>query len=64
MFSGRDPEHNTYRGRAHLASMIAALGRPPVDLVARGQLSRKFFSGDGTCPIRPLPSGSLFLTLS
>ncbi|KAK3323810.1 kinase-like domain-containing protein [Cercophora scortea] len=47
MFTGRDPEHHTYRGRAHLASMISILGPPPVDLVARGRFKANFFSEDG-----------------
>lgn len=49
MFSGRDPEHKTYRGRAHLASIIALLGPPPPELIARSTVKSKFFSSEGTC---------------
>ena len=44
MFSGRDPEHKAYRGRAHLASIITLLGLPPAEFLARGSLSARFFS--------------------
>ncbi|EPE02185.1 protein kinase [Ophiostoma piceae UAMH 11346] len=47
LFSGRDPEFNTYRSRAHLASIIALLGPPPPELVARSSVKSKFFSQDG-----------------
>ncbi|KAF6758026.1 CMGC/SRPK protein kinase [Ephemerocybe angulata] len=47
LFDGTDPEHGVYRGRAHLAEMIALLGPPPPELVARGALSSKFFSENG-----------------
>ncbi|GAB7322923.1 hypothetical protein MBLNU13_g05463t1 [Cladosporium sp. NU13] len=47
LFTGRDPEHGTYRGRAHLAEMIALLGPPPTSLLARANLSSKFFSEAG-----------------
>ncbi|KAJ6785785.1 hypothetical protein PWT90_03043 [Aphanocladium album] len=47
LFTGQDPEFNTYRSRAHLAEMISLLGPPPPELVARGQLRHKFFDADG-----------------
>ncbi|EFR05285.1 kinase dsk1 [Nannizzia gypsea CBS 118893] len=39
LFSGQDPESQSYRGRAHLAEMIQLLGPPPPDFVAKGNLS-------------------------
>ncbi|KAH7014369.1 kinase domain protein [Microdochium trichocladiopsis] len=48
LFNGIDPEHHAYRRRAHLAEIIALLGPPPKDLLARGHLARKFFSDEGT----------------
>ncbi|KAI1821796.1 kinase domain protein [Xylaria intraflava] len=47
LFHGIDPEHQAYRRRAHLAEIIALLGLPPKDLLARGRLARKFFSDEG-----------------
>lgn len=47
LFHGTDPEHDAYRRRAHLAEVIALLGPPPKDLLARGQLASKFFSDEG-----------------
>ncbi|KAM3423965.1 hypothetical protein BST61_g1358 [Cercospora zeina] len=47
LFSGKDPEVGTYRGRAHLAEMIALIGHPPEALLARANLRRKFFSESG-----------------
>ncbi|CAK1360865.1 SRSF protein kinase 3 [Cercospora beticola] len=47
LFSGKDPELGTYRGRAHLAEMIALLGPPPESLLARAGLKSKFFSDSG-----------------
>jgi serine/threonine-protein kinase SRPK3 len=47
IFSGRDPEHQTYRSRAHLARIIGLLGPPPPEFVARGHLRAKFFSEEG-----------------
>lgn len=47
MFYGTDPEHHAYRGRAHLVEMIALIGPPPPDFVARGRLRAKFFSEEG-----------------
>jgi serine/threonine-protein kinase SRPK3 len=38
LFTGYDPEAKTYRGRAHLAEIIALLGPPPSDLLARANL--------------------------
>jgi serine/threonine-protein kinase SRPK3 len=48
MFYGTDPEHHTYRLRAHLAEIIALLGPPSPDFIARGKLKAKFFSKEGT----------------
>ncbi|RMD42214.1 hypothetical protein DV735_g2902, partial [Chaetothyriales sp. CBS 134920] len=39
LFTGQDPEFQTYRSRAHLAEIIKLLGPPPPDLLARGNLS-------------------------
>nr|POE77426.1 serine/threonine-protein kinase srpk [Quercus suber] len=53
LFTGRNPELGVYRGRAHLAEMIALLGPPPPHLLARANLARKFFSEEGIpvpCP--------------
>ncbi|KAI0099620.1 kinase domain protein [Nemania sp. FL0031] len=47
LFYGIDPEHDAYRRRAHLAEIIALLGPPPKDLLARGNLASKFFSDEG-----------------
>ncbi|KAJ8125148.1 hypothetical protein O1611_g8491 [Lasiodiplodia mahajangana] len=47
LFYGIDPEHHAYRRRAHLAEIIALLGPPPKDLLARGGLASKFFSDEG-----------------
>lgn len=47
MFTGQDPLENKYRGRAHLAEMIALLGPPPPSLLARAKLRDKFFSNQG-----------------
>lgn len=47
LFTGQDPEFQTYRSRAHLAEMIRLLGPPPPGLLARGNLTRKFFSEEG-----------------
>lgn len=47
---GTDPEHDTYRSRAHLAEIIALLGPPPPGLVARGSLRSGFFSEQGPVP--------------
>ncbi|KAK1141271.1 hypothetical protein N8T08_009174 [Aspergillus melleus] len=47
LFSGQDPEFQTYRSRAHLAEMIRLLGPPPPDLLKRGVLTPKFFSEEG-----------------
>ncbi|PKY00101.1 kinase-like protein [Aspergillus campestris IBT 28561] len=48
LFSGYDPEFQAYRSRAHLAEMISLLGPPPQSFIARGQLTKKFFSEEGT----------------
>lgn len=47
LFTGQDPEFQTYRSRAHLAEMIRLLGPPPSSLLARGNLTGKFFSKEG-----------------
>ncbi|KEZ46697.1 Serine/threonine protein kinase [Scedosporium apiospermum] len=47
LFTGHDPEFESYRSRAHLAEMIKLLGPPPPGLLARGNLTHKFFSDDG-----------------
>ncbi|EKM75280.1 hypothetical protein AGABI1DRAFT_103042 [Agaricus bisporus var. burnettii JB137-S8] len=47
LFYGNDPEHGTYRGRAHLAEIISLLGPPPPGFVAQGTLRSKFFSEQG-----------------
>lgn len=47
MFHGKDPEHHTYRLRAHLAEMIALLGPPSPEFVAQGKVGHKFFSEKG-----------------
>ncbi|KAM0425547.1 hypothetical protein ACHAPT_009339 [Fusarium lateritium] len=44
LFTGHDPEFQTYRSRAHLAEMIALLGQPPQALLHRGKSSHKFFT--------------------
>ncbi|KAK4560831.1 hypothetical protein LTR86_005411 [Recurvomyces mirabilis] len=48
LFTGHDPELHRYRSRAHLAEMIALLGPPPLELLAKGRASDKFFTDDGT----------------
>ncbi|KAK9787336.1 hypothetical protein SCARD494_10651 [Seiridium cardinale] len=50
LFTGRDPESQTYRSRTHLAEMIALLGPPSPNFLARGGLSHKFFSPEGSSP--------------
>ncbi|KAK6005948.1 hypothetical protein QM012_007590 [Aureobasidium pullulans] len=47
LFNGDDPKIGTYRGRAHLAEMIALLGHPPQSLLARANLRSNFFSESG-----------------
>ena len=54
MFTGRDPEHDSYRGRAHLSEMIALLGPPPPSLLARANLRSKFFSDEGESSFNPV----------
>ncbi|KAL4988836.1 kinase-like domain-containing protein [Aspergillus falconensis] len=46
LFTGRDPEFQAYRSRAHLAEIISLLGPPPPSLLARAKLRQKFFSDD------------------
>ncbi|KAJ7018671.1 hypothetical protein C8F04DRAFT_1214542 [Mycena alexandri] len=50
VFFGIDPERGTYRGRAHLAEMIALICPPP-SFVAQGALSYKFFSNQVPPPV-------------
>ncbi|KAK3296394.1 kinase-like domain-containing protein [Chaetomium fimeti] len=61
LFHGTDPEHGVYRGRAHLAEMIALLGPPTPELINRGNLKAKFFSKscEWKAGIEPLPPVSL-----
>ncbi|KAI6363522.1 hypothetical protein MCOR25_005880 [Pyricularia grisea] len=47
LFTGHDPEHQTYRSRAHLAEMIALLGPPPKSLMESGRSTSKFFTDTG-----------------
>ncbi|KAG5988033.1 hypothetical protein E4U52_006952 [Claviceps spartinae] len=63
LFTGHDPELKTYKGRAHLAEMIALLGPPPPSILARASFRSKFFSDSGI-PIpesRPLEQRETFL---
>ncbi|PTD12877.1 hypothetical protein FCULG_00002721 [Fusarium culmorum] len=48
LFHSIDPEHHEYRLRANLAEIVALLGPPPKELLARGKLANKFFSDEGT----------------
>ena len=63
LFTGRDPEHHAYRSRMHLASIIALLGLPPQELIARGRRGAEFFTEDGafkpSIPLLPPPPRSL-----
>jgi hypothetical protein len=67
LFSGTDPELGVYRGRAHLAEMIALLGSPTREFINRGDMKAKFFSESGKCPFGRRPQGTyhnrLWLTL-
>jgi serine/threonine-protein kinase SRPK3 len=47
LFTGQDPELQTYRARAHLAEMIALLGPPLPSLLAQANRRSKFFSDAG-----------------
>ncbi|KAG6157464.1 hypothetical protein E4U11_005240 [Claviceps purpurea] len=47
LFIGRDPEFKTYRGRTHLAEIIALLGPPSPSLLPGANLRSKFFSNVG-----------------
>ncbi|KAG6127040.1 hypothetical protein E4U38_006518 [Claviceps purpurea] len=47
LFIGRDPEFKTYRGRTHLAEIIALLGPPSPSLLPGANLRSKFFSDVG-----------------
>lgn len=44
LFTGYDPEVDRYRSRAHLAQIVALLGPPPLELIAKGSASDKFFT--------------------
>ncbi|KAK4149514.1 kinase-like domain-containing protein [Chaetomidium leptoderma] len=61
LFRGTDPELGVYRGRAHLAEMIALLGPPTPEFLNRGKLKSKFFSesSEWQAGIEPLPPVSL-----
>ncbi|EME41198.1 hypothetical protein DOTSEDRAFT_73580 [Dothistroma septosporum NZE10] len=48
LFTGHDPEVHRYRSRGHLAEMIALLGPPPLELLAKGSASTNFFTEQGT----------------
>lgn len=50
LFRGIDPEHGVYRGRAHLAEIVAVLGPPTLEFPNRGRLKFKFFSDSGEDP--------------
>ena len=56
LFSGQDPEFHAYRSRMHLAEIIRLLGPPPPELLARGNLTQKFFSEKGILASYPDPS--------
>ncbi|KAI5861451.1 serine threonine protein kinase, CMGC group [Durotheca rogersii] len=47
LFTGYDPESQTYRSRAHLAEIVALLGQPPQALLHSGKSSHKFFTDTG-----------------
>ncbi|KAG6847351.1 hypothetical protein H0H93_008707 [Arthromyces matolae] len=47
LFHGVDPEHGVYRGRAHISEMIALMGPPPPEFLAKGSLRSKFFDEQG-----------------
>ncbi|RFN49799.1 serine threonine protein kinase, cmgc group [Fusarium flagelliforme] len=47
LFTGYDPQLRTYRSRAHLAEIIAVLGKPPKSLLQSGFSSHKFFTETG-----------------
>jgi len=47
LFTGHDSEYNTYRSRAHLAEMVALLGPPPANVLARGAGRHKYFDDKG-----------------
>ncbi|CCF42754.1 serine/threonine-protein kinase SRPK3, partial [Colletotrichum higginsianum] len=46
LFTGRDPEHQKYRSRAHLAEIVALLGQPPQALLDLGKSSHRFFTDE------------------
>ncbi|KAI9147615.1 serine threonine protein kinase, CMGC group [Paramyrothecium foliicola] len=56
LFTGNDPESQTYRSRAHLAEIVALLGSPPQALLQSGKSSHKFFTDKGNyCAAIALP---------
>ncbi|KAH7095003.1 kinase-like domain-containing protein [Paraphoma chrysanthemicola] len=56
LFTGHDPELQTYRSRAHIAEMVSLLGQPPRELLAQGRLSEKNFTKEGgVCAGVPVP---------
>ncbi|KAL0961526.1 hypothetical protein HGRIS_006465 [Hohenbuehelia grisea] len=47
LFNGIDPERGFYRSRAHLVELIAVMGLPPREVIARGSRGSEFFSESG-----------------
>ncbi|CAG8325404.1 unnamed protein product [Penicillium nalgiovense] len=47
LFSGQDPEYQTYRSRAHLAEITRLLGPPSPSFLARGNLTKDYFTEEG-----------------
>lgn len=59
LFTGQDPDLQTYRSRAHLAEMISLLGPPQPHLVARGRRGPEFFPNGEFAPGTVLEASSL-----
>ncbi|KAF5660167.1 CMGC SRPK kinase [Fusarium heterosporum] len=55
LFTGQDPELQTYRSRAHPAEIIALLGPPPQSLLQSGKDSHRFFTEIGFRNDIPIP---------
>ncbi|KAI1432831.1 serine threonine protein kinase, CMGC group [Xylaria sp. CBS 124048] len=59
LFSGQDPELDRYERRAHIAEMIALLGRPDSSALAKGEMTSQLFSQDtmftGGIPVPDAP---------